>query len=500
MSMNSHRPAGHPAAEELKAYVDEELVWPRRQSVQRHVQGCAACAEEVRVMRRIGDEIKGMEGALEPPAGLRERVLASVEFVPEGTRRVAPFRLLQIGAVTMAVAICAVVANESFKGSEGQLNRMERAPVAAQQAQQSRGAPAGGGGAAAKSAPEMMRQRQAAQVPAQSRPGGGAAASGEIAQYPRMEPEVAGRRNGDSFIVNPTQDYDEITRQPDTEFQVRRLAKGGVSPQVPVSGSSTVTPEDVKKYTRGKEIADVRRKVVQTADLTVRVNRPLEELQTSIGSYLKELGGYMESATLTSPESGERVAQMALRTPVEKFEDTLAYLSKWGEVKAKNLRGEDVTGTWIDQRAELREMRKEEARLAKAYNAAKKEYERQQIRWQLLALRPRIAALEERFALTSKLAALATIQLTLVEAPQARIRGNLMNDLDNTTRAALAAFLVALRVPASAFIWLVVFSPLWVPCVLLYRWAARMARAQQAAPRRDPPGDSRGQFVPESGL
>jgi hypothetical protein len=39
---------------------------------------------------------------------------------------------------------------------------------------------------------------------------------------------------------------------------------------------------------------------------------------------------------------------------------------------------------------------------------------------------------------------------------------------------------VAVRIPAAVLIWLAVFAPLWLPCLLIYRWAGRMARAQQA--------------------
>jgi hypothetical protein len=128
----------------------------------------------------------------------------------------------------------------------------------------------------------------------------------------------------------------------------------------------------------------------------------------------------------------------------------------------------------------VRELRNEEERLSKELRQARTEAARQQVRWRLLELRPRIASSEERFALTAKLAALSTVRLKLSEKEEARVSGSLLPDMEDQFRSAVAAFLVALRVPATILIWLAVFSPLWLPCMLVYRWAGRAAREARA--------------------
>jgi hypothetical protein len=240
-----------------------------------------------------------------------------------------------------------------------------------------------------------------------------------------------------------------------------------------------LSPDEIRRYARGEQGDEVRRKVVQSAELSVRARERLEGLQDKIAARVKQDGGYVENTSLNAPQGAdaERISTMSLRVPEAKFEPTIAWLSSLGEVASKNMGGTDVTATWVEQRDRLRRLRAEEERLLKAYDRAEKKAEKERLRWELLGLKPQIGEQEQAFAKTTKLAALAAIRLTLIESPQARVRGNRMGDQENTTRAAVASFLLAVRVPLSILIWTVIYAPLWVPAALLYRWATRRARA-----------------------
>jgi hypothetical protein len=461
-------PAACPVGEDLKACIDGELGLVRRAVVERHLRECAVCREELEAMKAIGEEVVKL-GEVAPPAGLRDRVLARLDFSPASARPADRFQLLQWGSqvalVCVVVGMIAALLFPVFATSRESARRASQ--MAQDRAMQRRPAPAGApyaggapgapaaGGAAPQSQFDLAREN--APVAGGGMPGG-----------------MPGRRNGSPYTAG---------HQKMAQAEMPTGARAASPSLLPrMDQAAGVTPDDISKYTRGSAIEDVERKVVQTADLSVRVNRNLESAQDDVARRLKKDGGYVERSALSSAEGGERIAEMALRVPVEKFEEWLTYLGEMGDVTAKNVHGEDVTGTWIDQRADVRELRKEEERLSKQYRNAKTAAAREEARYALLDLRPRIAASEERFALTGKLAALATVRLKLTEEPQARVRGNLLHDLDNTTRSALAAFLVAIRVPAALLIWLAVFSPLWLPCLLVYRWASRMARSQRPDP------------------
>jgi hypothetical protein len=478
--------APHPEGEELKALVDGELDLAAAGPLRRHVASCAQCAEEVRIMRLIGEELSALGGA-EAPAGLRGRVLASIPFASPRARfsltGVWWADLVRVGAlVGTATVVLFVVASVTLPGLEGfpwgidgppRMAKKEALPMA---------------GSAAPESAAMERMKQRSETPGgapisvtETRQAGGAAAGGTSAAVPR-------RSNPD----DPLFDLMAPTPGSEAESARRAFADGDVKPASPLSRASghrsegsakapaSVAVDDLNRYVRGKEGEEFRRKVVKTGELSVRVNRRAEEVQDQVATRVKKEGGYVEGANLTAPDAGERTVTMTVRVPEDRLEETVAWLSGLGEVKAKNLHSDDVSGQWIDRRSDLRTMRHEEQVLLKKIETAKKAWEREQAQWQLRALRPRIAAAEERFGLLSKLAALSTLHLTLIEEPQARVRGNLMHDMDNTVKSAVAAFMVALRVPATLLIWLAIFTPLWLPCVLVYRWATRAGRAASA--------------------
>jgi hypothetical protein len=419
MTATPYPGAGCPDYETLKACVDGELAPGECRAAEAHVEGCASCAREVEMLRRIGEGVRAL-GAAEPPARLRERILARCSFAAEVRRSALGFDLLRWGALTggVCVLLYLIVAPIFMQARESARSTNARVPRGRAQLDSAEPAPAAGSGPAADESARRMFEPGQASLPA---------------------------------------------------------------------GTPGVTPDDVERYTRGAAVEDPSRKVVQTADLSVRVRRPLEAVQDEVAARIKRDGGYAEESSLTAPESGTRSAAMTLRVPVARFEATVAYLSGLGEVAGKNVRGEDVTGTWIDQRSTVRALRQTEERLSEDLRQAKSEGERLRLRQELLAARERITVAEERFAFTGKLAALATVRLTLLEAPGPRAAGgSLLWDLQDSARAASAALVAAVRVPLTLLIWLGIFSPLWLPCLLVYRWASRMVRPRPESLYPDP--------------
>jgi len=463
-------PPSCPDGEQLKAWVDRELGAAEERAVGTHVEACPACREETRIMRELGNAMKELEGLVEPPAQLRRRILDGVG----GRERSRaswwvrnPFVLVRwasaAGAVAVAV-ICGVnsIPSETGVSEAGKGDSNNRANPTVLMQGPARSAPLAQpqGDWRAREIASAGGGARAANVP-------GAPQSYYMDGYGKEAKAARDVRaiDGDIGAVN--------------DSRLATLVPGRTNGDVNAAKTPT-SPDDINVYVRGAAVDDVKRKVARTAVLSVRTRSALEGIQKEIQKRLKRDEGFVEESTLSTLAAGERTAIMRLRVPVDKLDEYVTWLASLGEVRAKEVRGSDITGTWIDQRAEVRELRKEEARLLKVYETDPKRERRNEARWQLLRVRPRIAASEERFALTTKLAALSTVELTLVEPEQARIQGNLWQDMDGTARSAVSAFMVALRIPASLLIWLVVFCPLWLPCVLLYRWASRKAIGWQA--------------------
>jgi anti-sigma factor RsiW len=425
--------SGCPETEVLKAYVDGEASPREVERVTAHLPGCARCAEEVRIMEKIGEGIGEMAAAAEPPAGLRQRILASVgDGAPtmRETSRPAPARSpWSFGwpGVAAVSTITLVVVAIMF--------------------------------------PVFAKSREAART---SSTGAAQPAQGQVALgSPAAEMEQHARAPASpSVIPSPTRSHSDRRVYPDAQVQRKMKAAGEAY------GATGIGPDDIEKYVRGDKGGDVgRRKVVQTADFTIRVKRTLEDAEKELTGRVTKDGGYVESSVLNTGETGERTAELAVRVPVEKFEATVSWLTSFGEVIHKNVRGEDVTGTWIDQRSEVRELRDAEGDLLRQYNQAKDPAARDQRRWELVQMRSRIRASEERMAATAKMAALSSLTVRLTQPAKNADGAGIMNDATGTLGAAVSWFLAAVRVPLSMLIWLVVFAPLWLPCVLVYRWA-----------------------------
>lgn len=373
-------------------------------------------------MERIGEGLGTLAAAEAPPAQLRERILEKVGDRPRAPRH---FRFPWVESLVSAgiVAILGAIIFPVFSQARESARRSPRNAVQVNPE--------------TAYAPSEAQKRMAPGSPAASPMAGGSAAGSPAASSPVAG--MGGQRAGQDRSVD----------------------------------------DDINRYVRGSEGDVTSRKVVQTADFSITVHRVLEDAEKDFTKRIQRDGGYIESSVLNSGENGDRTAVLAVRVPVEKWEETLSWLTGFGDVTAKNVRGEDITGQWIDERAQVRELRAEEDRLAKKIDQTKSPAERSAARWELVQLRGHIRASEERFAATAKMAALATLNVSLTQTRKSAQGAGFLGDMSDTLGAALGGFMTAVRIPLAVLIWVLVFSPLWLPCVLIYRWVSR-ARAEMS--------------------
>jgi hypothetical protein len=399
-------------------------------------------------MKQLGDDLGELSAGAEPPPGFRERVLAaaSAQAAP-APRPTSLYQFLRAGAVAIPVgALLFALLFSPFR-------------------------PAANAPRVAASAPAEQLTAGAPHMEAQDYDE--VWTDGESQKLARARVPQAGADSGFPGAATRLGPPDAVGGSP-----MGGMFGGGMenSHTRVVTSARAVTQEDIRKYAHGQETEEVKRKVAFHGSLTVRLARNVERVQEEVAGRVQKDGGYIEEAVLSAPAQGERAVRMSLRVPVDKLDATVAWLSRLGEVAEKEVRGTDVTEQWVEERSELRTLRQRETRLAEELRSANSENLKAGLRAQLQETRRRIGAAEEQFASTGKLAALATLQVTLREMPEARAAGTIVPFVQNTWRGAVAAFFVAIRVPMALLIWLLIFAPLWVPCAFLYRWASRMAR------------------------
>jgi anti-sigma factor RsiW len=103
---------GHPA-DALSGLIDDELPAGERDAVAAHVQGCPACADELRGLRAVRAAVRALP-PVEPPPGLLDRLVAD-SAQGAGSRR-RPTRRATATATAVATAVALVLLVPALSG------------------------------------------------------------------------------------------------------------------------------------------------------------------------------------------------------------------------------------------------------------------------------------------------------------------------------------------------------------------------------------------------
>ncbi len=441
-SFNNHtRPADSarcPAPEiaaDLKAYADNELTVLRQRTVTNHLRRCAACRTEINAMTRIANDIKTADAGSAVPLNpdLRQRLLermgAEAPSVP--TSRTLPLwrrkPLLVFGGGVASLAAFTVI----FMPSLAKIRLDEQHKTAS--------------------------VNKAAQVAIQ-----------HYKDYSENFP----------IAVNLPDAKTEPENVPaatagTTEYYGGSAADGPVLFSIPQDFSGSPRSAPIATTTENP----VERQVHREGSITVAVDK-LEAASDKVEQMVKASGGFVASNNLATDSDGYKSADLSVRVPVEQFDDMLRQFAALGTVTAKSISGEDITERVSDAtQAEqvLKDAAQTAARKLKDENGSEKEIRYREA--DLRRVKIEFAQTQARLGLLRKMARLSTINVSLTEkakrAAQTPTQGGFPGDLSETNRMASAAFASAIRVPVVLIIWVLAFSPLWVPMLVFYRYAFR---------------------------
>ncbi|MES2458940.1 MAG: DUF4349 domain-containing protein [Armatimonadota bacterium] len=437
--MNHRRPTDDTAcpspeiAADLKAYLDNELSLLRRRTIASHLRQCAACREEITAMTTITDGMKSADtatpaAALDP--AMRHRLLSSIaaETSTLPTARTLPLwrrkPLLVFGGGAAYVGVFLILAAVLFPTFGTSRERARRGDTVAFGAQSS--APVNGNGA-------EYSEDFASSIP--------------------------GSSNGP-----------------------RAALQAGAPPLISGTLKSALEERAVKPSSQDVPLGLVtERQVHREGSVTVSVDK-LEAASEKVEQAVKASGGFVASNNLNTDGSGYKSADLTVRVPVAQFDDMFKQFAALGNVTAKSISGEDITERMSDAtQAEqvLRESAEATARKLRNNGGSEKEIRYREA--DLRRVRIELAQTQARLGLLRKMARLATINVSLTEkakkAAETPVKSGFLGDMSETNRMASAAFASAVRVPVVLIIWVLAFSPLWVPMTLLYRYASRRSAA-----------------------
>lgn len=481
--MSQYAPCNRPLLrEQLKAYADRQLPYVLRQKIQRHLGQCASCREELTDMENISRQLHSDGDAQNVPlaADLRARILAGV---PVGTPSKAdrkrhpltpvrrPLYIWGAGATALVAWFAlyptlsrynhgaAVQSNLRQIGTGGMMYSQDYDEVQKVEMKKYEYAPTGQNGAAASSpAPGMP--------PIVATLG---ASPQTVASAPSLQSqrkEIAQNGDAGGAIRKAPADSTLIMNRSRIEPRTRDVAHARAKAE------SRPTFRAVGAAAGDDGLEPVERTVHREGDITVQVDK-VEQISEQVAGIAQGTGGFVASTQLTTEENSSKSATLVLKVPVARFDSTLAAVSHLGEVKGKNISGEDLTEKLSDEQVQQNVLQ-DDANMIQA-KIKDGQGRRAQNEEQLRQLRVKVAQTKARLVLLKKLGALSTITVNLNEKPLPAPppATGLMAEVHDTMQDALHSLTQAAHMPILLLIWMIAYAPLWVMVYLGYRYMSR---------------------------
>jgi hypothetical protein len=234
--------------------------------------------------------------------------------------------------------------------------------------------------------------------------------------------------------------------------------------------------------------AAAQRMVIKTAMISVQVDK-VPDAEASIRARAEQLGGYVVSVQ-TNGSGDYQNSTIAFRVPSDKFGAALADVEGLArEVLSRSVGGDDVTEEFVDLDSRMRNLDATRTRLLDLLAKATRVEDALQVNTALTDVQGQIEQIQGRMKYLKDSAAMATITVDLqpVPPPPAIVSNTGWAPL-LVARRALGDLVEFGQGLAELGIVLLVWSPVWLPLLLLARWGwRRLTRGWRKAPPAAPP-------------
>ena len=406
--------------DDLKAYADRELSRLRVWAVRRHLTHCASCREEIAQMTQITEDLRTSEPEEALSPALRERILGS-PLAPNN-------------------------------GGTGKATSSSDSPII------------GGRGASSRRKRPVLAWGLT-----------GVALIAWFVCYP-----LFGKVHENARFVTPAatahdaHSFRDYSQTPTVTASSQVMPAASVPRVLDRAGSTDSLSATGDPATL--------RQVHKEASIGVQVADP-EAAGDTINTMVQETGGYVAANNLSTDPNGLKSGELVDKVPVTQFETFLAQVAKLGVVQSKNISGEDITEQTSDadqtERVYEDDLQQSEARL-KALGSKAKWHDEQATR----DLRIQLAQAQARLVLLKRMARLGTITIDLSQTPKAAapppVTNGFTGSLKATTHDALQSLVGSAGALLALVIWLLAYAPIWVPLLLLGRYALKEYRKREA--------------------
>jgi Domain of unknown function (DUF4349) len=237
--------------------------------------------------------------------------------------------------------------------------------------------------------------------------------------------------------------------------------------QAPAGGSQSST---------GQAPADqqgIDRLVIKTADLSLEVES-VRDAETAIRTLSTKLGGYVVKVE-TSGTDENLTSHITFRVPAQRFDDALAGVQGLAKkVLSRTVGGEDVTEQFVDLESRTRNLEATRDRLLTFLDKATKVEDALSVNNSLSDIQGQIEQAKGRMQYLKQSAALSTITVAIAPVPALTpiVEEGGWQPV-RIARGALRSLVELGQGLASIAIVVLVWTPVWLPIVLLVLWLRR---------------------------
>lgn len=216
--------------------------------------------------------------------------------------------------------------------------------------------------------------------------------------------------------------------------------------------SSFITPSP-ELFTETDESID--QKVIKNASLTLLVDST-DKSSVELKTITESNGGFIQNANFGENEDGSRYGSVTLRLPTDKFDTAINAIKALAlVVESESINASDVTESYVDLTARLKNARSEEEAYLAVLERAQTVEDILKVQEALGNIRYRIESIEGQLQYLDSQVDMSTISVYLTEEASVVVPSKNFRPFKIIKEAA-QAFVATLQWAVTAFIWVVV--------------------------------------------
>lgn len=216
---------------------------------------------------------------------------------------------------------------------------------------------------------------------------------------------------------------------------------------------------------------DIERRIVRNGRMTLEVD-DVSEAMDRVTDIAAIMGGYVVSSYKYEDEE-EISGEISIRIPSDRFEEVFDRLHQIAQaVPYEHTDSKDVTEEYVDLQARLKNLEATELQYLALLKKAETVEEMLQVQRELSNVRGWIEQLQGRIKYLERVSEMALIDVSLRESSSLAGSWSLVN----TIRSAAHGVITFARGLLTFTIWIVVFSWIWIPILIIWRRRRRKSR------------------------